>query len=168
MIDTLRVGYACHYVGYGKFMDFVDNPAEKTALKLNGTCHNIKILGIPPYTVCYDGVSVPVDHIGASSVAKMLREKMGSKWEVIVHLGLENKAKGLCLETVGANILAENDGVDTEIVPGGPDVLPTTVDLSRLVLSTVSTNITVKEVCAKHHDPYHITDMVTRCWIILL
>ncbi|CAE7715181.1 pcp, partial [Symbiodinium pilosum] len=54
-------------------------------------------------------------------------------WDAIVHLGFEDEAKGLKLETMAANVRALKRG---RVVVGGPQLLPTTGDLGAVALNT--------------------------------
>jgi len=129
--------------GFGPFRDYTDNPSGDIAVALNDTCIQFDDLlvdersGGPQqdsFIVCFEGWLLPVNETGATAVANhLLNQPSGpafSDWAAILHLGLENSSLGLKLETIGANILADNSS--KQAVPGAPGILPTTGDLSLL------------------------------------
>jgi len=108
--------------GYRAFGNFSTNPSEALARRINGTC--------PGGLFCFDSVVIDVSHDGAATPAKILREACG-RYGAVIHLGLENVAKGLMIEIMAANELAEDGG---PIVEGGRSVLPATVPLDLISL----------------------------------
>ena len=118
------------------------------ALELNGTCASLP----HPYDtdkmlhVCYEGWSLPVNRQGTQKVAQALQKN--TKWDAILHLGLENTAKGLKVETMAMNVLAtENNPTsnvnlhctkDTAIHSSGPCLLATTAPLNEIQGFTAS------------------------------
>jgi pyrrolidone-carboxylate peptidase len=94
--------------------------------------------------VCFEGLVLNVTHQGASVVAERLASGNGIP-DAVIHMGLENSTRGLKIEVVGANLLANASDDSSKsaaaaaaavlpIVPGGPPVLPTTADMSRFSL----------------------------------
>jgi len=134
-----QVTYNVLVAGYGPFMEYNPNPAAQTALALDDKCYTMKDLLPEAFAdatsrVCYVGWNVTVDHIGASQVQHALEEGSIQRAgiDAIIHLGLEDGAKGLFVETVGANLLAEPSFEGEKIEPFGPAVNPVTIDLGRL------------------------------------
>lgn len=86
--------------GYGSFGNNTRNPAELVAMLLDGQCVS---------NACFIGRVLPVDRSGAALVAsELLAAPVGvSRYDAIVHLGLESSSKGLRIETVAANVLAK-------------------------------------------------------------
>ncbi|KAF4695358.1 hypothetical protein FOZ60_004849 [Perkinsus olseni] len=83
--------------GYQPFKDFTFNPSAAVAGTLNGSC---------THEYCVQAFELPVTHAGASQPASWLREPAVPKPAAIVHLGLEDRAKGLKLEVAAKNIPA--------------------------------------------------------------
>ena len=80
-MDTMRV----LITGFLPFRGFEQNPSEQVALALNGTCVQ---------NVCFDGIVLAVSPSGMAEADAIMREQ--SKWyDLILHLGLEDSAKGL-------------------------------------------------------------------------
>ncbi|EER16028.1 Pyrrolidone-carboxylate peptidase, putative [Perkinsus marinus ATCC 50983] len=105
--------------GYQPFEDFTFNPSEAVAKSLNGSCTS---------HYCIQAFSLPVTHGGASQPARWLREADVHKPAAIVHLGLEDRAKGLKLEVAAKNILAESNS-SLPILPNVTSILPSTANL---------------------------------------
>eukprot|EP00123_Amoebidium_parasiticum_P006193 comp17208_c0_seq1/m.16154 comp17208_c0_seq1/g.16154 ORF comp17208_c0_seq1/g.16154 comp17208_c0_seq1/m.16154 type:complete len:216 (-) comp17208_c0_seq1:172-819(-) len=122
-------------------MNFTHNPSEEVAKKLNGHCaeyHNIRCAQ-HPFRLCIEGVPIPVNDAGAMFVADKLRKTNKTHhWDGIIHLGLEDYARGLKLETVAANVKAVAGG---QLVPGKIEVLPTTADLSCMLVSEMVSTV---------------------------
>lgn len=130
--------------GFGPFTNdngttYTSNPSAETALALDNSCYPLSALlpaTAPNSTsrVCFMGWNVTVDHRGAAEVQNALR--LGSiqraGLDAIIHLGLENSAAGLKIETVGANLLADPQFVGERIQPWAPAISPVTIDLGRL------------------------------------
>ena len=135
--DTMRV----LITGFLPFRGFEQNPSEQVALALNGTCVQ---------NVCFDGIVLAVSPSGMAEADAIMREE--SKWyDLILHLGLEDSAKGLKFEVAATNIMASETNpssgcqeqgeevtegsenkhflpIDADAMIGG--ILPTTVPMS--------------------------------------
>ncbi|CAM9561316.1 unnamed protein product [Scytosiphon promiscuus] len=98
--------------------------------------------------ICFEGVSVPVTTKGSGWAARELTEDP-TRWDGIIHLGFESSAKGLRLETIGANVKTSDDyhylwnsdipcqkeGTPFDYIhEGSPCILPTTAPVSFLDL----------------------------------
>lgn len=130
--------------GFGPFSengtDFTANPAAQTALFLDDSCFPLSDLTPAASTatsgsrVCFQGWNVSVTHFGAGQVSRALRrgELQRAGIDAVIHLGLENSAKGLKVELVGANTLAASPIEGAKIEPWGPPLSPVTLDLGRL------------------------------------
>jgi pyrrolidone-carboxylate peptidase len=132
--------------GFGPFLGYEVNPSGDVAAALNGRCLPYRDL-----KVCFDGIVLSVDEAGANTVSDMLLSGVAS-WDAVLHLGLEDSAKGLKLETFAVNQLAEpTEGASAEgatclnnsnydqptgvpAVPFASCEMPVTADLGRLSL----------------------------------
>ena len=123
--------------GYGPFNNNTDNPAGDVATALDGDCYQLSDL-LPGAAgtagrVCFSGWVLPVTHVGATEVSRALRrgtlQRAGI--DAIVHLGLEDSAKGLKIELTAVNQRADSD-VGVPIAPAGPAISTITFDLARL------------------------------------
>ena len=135
--------------GFGPFAEpdgttFVDNPAAEVALFLDNTCSALRDLLPAAYgnstgRVCFSGWNVTVDHRGASEVQRALLDGSIQRagLDAVVHLGLENSARGLKVEVTGANVLADGRFEGEKIDPLGPAIAPATLDLGRLDVTEV-------------------------------
>ena len=138
--------------GFLPFNQYPINPSGDVSRQLNGTC-----LVNQSDSVCFDGLVLPVNVTGSSLVSRMIEDAVSGQgdfaYDAVIHMGLEDVAKGLKLETFainqavpdnvtfGAPLAAgclNNSDYDQPTappaVPGAPCELPTTVDLGRLVL----------------------------------
>jgi hypothetical protein len=141
--------------GFEPFGGYDYNPSGDVALALAGTCMNYTYMNkdntIENVHTCFDGWVLPVDSAGSSRVANVLTSGEPFPYDAILHLGLEDVAKGLKLETFALNQLAEPDGSEPQgsvcltnsnydqptappAVPGAQCELPTTANLGRLSL----------------------------------
>lgn len=139
--------------GFEPFGGYDYNPSGDVAAALAGTCMNYtytKKEAIVNVYTCFDGWVLPVDHEGSSTVSKMLYSGQAFPYDAVLHLGLEDVAKGLKLETFAINQLADPDGSEPPSTclnnsdydqPTGPAAvpdaqceLPTTAHLGRLSL----------------------------------
>eukprot|EP00440_Ansanella_granifera_P076297 gb/GFBE01082798.1/.p1 GENE.gb/GFBE01082798.1/~~gb/GFBE01082798.1/.p1 ORF type:complete len:243 (+),score=34.71 gb/GFBE01082798.1/:1-729(+) len=107
--------------GYNPWGNFTDNPSGEIASLLNGT--SIESLPVLSFRVDVDEVGVQVAEQLVASGA----------WQAVVHLGFEDEAKGLKLETMASNQRALNAG-PVDVL--GPSLLPTTADLGAVALNT--------------------------------
>ena len=96
------------------------------------------------FLFCFSGCELIVDD-----------EEFMCRRDAIIHLGLEDVAKGLRLETIGFNVKAKANGsgwncpvpcskTDSpfeDAVAGSPCVLPTTADLGRLSLARLASTM---------------------------
>lgn len=120
---------------------------------LNGTCslHQTD-------SICFDGLVLPVNVTGSSQVSLMIQDAVRARrdfvYDAIIHMGLEDVARGLKLETFALNqavpdnvtfgmhsrlasCLNNSDYDEPTAAPavrGAPCELPTTADLGRLLL----------------------------------
>ena len=135
--------------GFLPFHGMSTNPASNVAQRLNGTCTS---------SVCFEGLPVPVDRAGTKLVAGMLSH--GDRWDAVLHLGLEDGAKGLMLETVAMNVKASERapssnarlqcGKDLPMVaPSAQCLLATTAPLNRVDTNAISHRI---------HAPHEAAD----------
>ena len=141
--------------GFLPFNQYPINPSGDVARLLNGTCSVI-----PGGSVCFDAFVLPVNVTGSSLVSLMIEEAAKGHrdfaYDAIIHMGLEDVAKGLKLETfalnqavpinatvgmhalsASASCLNNSDYDEPSAAPavaGAPCELPTTVDLGRLAL----------------------------------
>lgn len=81
--------------GYGPFENVTNNPSERVARLVNGSC----IRGVR-----LESWVLSVSHKGAQRPAAALAS--GSDWAAIVHLGFESIAKGLKFEIAASNVAA--------------------------------------------------------------
>ena len=108
--------------GFEPFKNFKTNPSKEVALAMN----NVRSKGL-----AFEGWALPVNEDGVKVVETELQGGNANEWSLIIHLGLEDAAKGLKFEVAALN----NKGSDnTSAVPGGPTLLPSTVDLGLLGL----------------------------------
>jgi pyrrolidone-carboxylate peptidase len=139
--------------GFLPFDQYPVNPSGDVARQLNGTCSVFQ-----GDTVCFDGIVLPVNVTGSSLVALMIDDAAKAHgdflYDAVLHMGLEDIAKGLKLETFALNQAVpanatfgmrspvasclNNSDYDEPTAPpavaGAPCELPTTVDLGRLKL----------------------------------
>mmetsp|Transcript_46279 Transcript_46279/g.93411 ORF Transcript_46279/g.93411 Transcript_46279/m.93411 type:complete len:289 (+) Transcript_46279:106-972(+) len=123
--------------GFLPFLDYPSNPAGNVAQILNGTCRRAKLSP----EVCFTGIQVEVTSEGVQEAVREAHAE-GGNYSLIIHLGFENRAKGLKLEGFSANVLASMENpswsVDMSSLPPGaseidsawPWLLPTTAPLS--------------------------------------
>eukprot|EP00128_Syssomonas_multiformis_P010708 Colp12_sorted_trinity150504_noHs@16615 len=124
--------------GYGPFANFTTNPSEQLSRLLNQTCSK---------KVCFNSLVLPVNDEGSQVVSAMLQNsKNPCQYRAVLHMGLEDKARGLKIECMAANIKAESKftgfrsntllrGVQIVPIDGdAPEVLPTTLDLGHFSL----------------------------------
>ena len=123
--------------GYNHWGNFTQNPSGEVAQALNGTVvedllvHSIRI------NVSEEGVLFAESRVrsGASD---------GSPWDAVVHLGFEDEAKGLKLETMAFNLRVSSTH---PVVPEGPHLLPTTGDLGAVALKHTQPTRTLEPKC---------------------
>eukprot|EP00434_Breviolum_minutum_P013079 symbB.v1.2.011525.t1/scaffold778.1/size163404/8 len=122
-----RLQAAILLTGYNPWGNFTQNPSGEVAEALNGTIveelevHSIRI------DVSEEGV------LYAESLVKSGSLNDRPPWDAVVHLGFEDEAKGLKLETMAFNMRALKRG---PVHPDGPHLLPTTGDLGAVALNT--------------------------------
>ncbi|CAE8581307.1 unnamed protein product [Polarella glacialis] len=107
--------------GYNPWGNFTENPSGEVADVLNGTT----VSGLP--IVAY---RLDVSEAGVLAAEELVASR---DWDAIVHLGFEDSAKGLKLETMALNQRALHQG---PVVPLGPLLLPTTADLGAVAMNT--------------------------------
>jgi pyrrolidone-carboxylate peptidase len=135
--------------GYEAFDGMKSNPAQDIARRLHGKCETVMLREPVTLSICFEGWQLPVNSTGAAMVASALREEP-YRWDGVIHMGFEEEAKGLKLELVAANVMATDHGpwsadvpcekegtLYSDIVRGGPCVLPTTAGLQYLDLRSI-------------------------------
>jgi hypothetical protein len=98
--------------GFEPFLDYDENPSGDVAKAISGTCVDYALSRrklLTTLQICFDGIVLPVNTTGASVVADMLNSGEPFPYDAVLHLGLEDIAKGLKLETFAINQLAEYD-----------------------------------------------------------
>lgn len=122
--------------GWGPFLNFTFNPSMYVALHMDGVCTD-EVTETPAasFRVCWTGIMLPVNRSGVMAVEHML--KRGARYDAILHMGLENVARGLKLEVAAANYEANDSGGPSQrpAVPGAPFIEPTTAHLGRLAVT---------------------------------
>ena len=115
--------------GYNPWGNFSENPSGEVAKALNGTqiegglrVHSLRI------DVSEEGVLLAEGWVRSGGA-----EGPWGPWDAVVHLGFEDEAKGLKLETMAFNAKASSTD---PVVPEGPHLLPTTGDLGAVALNT--------------------------------
>ena len=123
--------------GYESFLNYTfENPAELVAEALNGTCNN---------RICYTGWRLPVTREGAKRPAALaVGPDGGSHFDAIIHLGLEDAARGLRVETAAANVLASSTSEEeqapieyrrgVEVLQGGEGTDPKLLAMGKLLM----------------------------------
>merc|ERR1712167_403938 len=101
--------------------------------------------------LCFDSLVLPVNRTGALVMTNVIEDFIKGHtpfpWHFLLHLGLENEAKGLRLEVAASNRLASELSNHShekahpkvsdhakEAIPGGPAILPTTQNLNLISL----------------------------------
>jgi len=142
--------------GFSGFLGIQDNPTQAIATSLGKSgCEDVEILPEPiekvkafrkgaeepavRVRVCWEAHVLPVNRTGAMWTTEHLSSMASVPYAATVHMGLEDFAKGLKLETMAANIRADDSGADgtEEAVEGAPHLLPTTVNLGWLSLKNI-------------------------------
>jgi hypothetical protein len=122
--------------GWGPFLNFTTNPSMFASLALDGTCVDADTdHPVAHFQMCFHGLVLPVNRTGVMVVQHMLENSAGHfGFDAILHMGLENSAKGLKLEVAAANFRAnDTGGPSTEpAIDGAPFLQPTTAHLGRL------------------------------------
>lgn len=143
--------YKVLFTGFGPFLNFTTNPTMKMALHLQeNPCWEVQLLPMPgvqtatTLSLCFEAHVLPVNRTGAMWTTQYLSQVLDSAsslpFDMVLHTGLENQAKGLKLETVASNNLANDSGGASTgpAIPGAPDMLPTTVDLGWVDMASIS------------------------------
>lgn len=146
-LANLAFSHRVLVTGFGPFERFATNPTQLLAEALNGTCAEaVPVLidheVVADINLCFDALVLPVNRTGALATTELLRSELerGSplKWSFLLHMGLEDVAKGLKLEVAAANLLASEMNLTKEeqppAIPGAPFVLPTTQNLNYFTL----------------------------------
>mmetsp|Transcript_55967 Transcript_55967/g.122404 ORF Transcript_55967/g.122404 Transcript_55967/m.122404 type:complete len:219 (+) Transcript_55967:42-698(+) len=112
--------------GYNHWSNFTQNPSGEVAQALNGTVVEDLLV---------HSIRINVSEEGVLFAESLVRSGAGdgSPWDAVVHLGFEDEAKGLKLETMAFNLRASSTH---PVVPEGPHLLPTTGDLGAVALNT--------------------------------
>ena len=93
--QTSSTDLAVLVTGFGPFRNITKNPSGEVALLLDGHCTQSGLL-------CFEGIKLPVTDAGVQVVSNYLLEN-GTRWDMIIHLGLEDFAKGLKFEVMALN-----------------------------------------------------------------
>lgn len=101
---------------------------------LDKKCIPSDLENVPDFEVCFSSLLLPVNETGATRPAEVLLSGGAQNYDGVVHMGLENGAKGLKLETVGVNALGSRMSEKFPAVPGAPLLLPITADLGNLMI----------------------------------
>lgn len=101
---------------------------------LDKKCIPSDVENVPDFEVCFSSLLLPVNETGATRPAEVLMSGEAQNYDAVVHMGLENGAKGLKLETVGVNALGSRMSEKFPAVPGAPLLLPITADLGNLMI----------------------------------
>ncbi|CAM9677914.1 unnamed protein product [Chrysoparadoxa australica] len=142
--------------GFQPFLNVTSNPAELVAGMLSEAGAHCTTVSLRPplsFQLCYEGMSLPVNTDGAQKVANLLEDEP-YRYDAIIHLGYEDSALGLRLETIAANVKADTsrawssevpcdkNGTDfASIAEEAPCILPTTAPLASLDLKEIKTLI---------------------------
>jgi hypothetical protein len=122
--------------GFEPFGGMDYNPSGDVAQAIAGTCVNFTYAKrdvIENVYTCFDSMVLPVDSVGSSTVSGLLYSDKPFPYDAILHLGLEDVAKGLKLETFALNQVAEPDGTEPPSMclnnsnfdqPTGPAAVP--------------------------------------------
>lgn len=96
--------------GFQPFHDFPINPSEEVAVTLNNTCYQHPA----PYAgeedaaagleVCFESELLEVSNLGMVRAEEIIQN--GRRYDIRLHLGLEDSAKGLKIEIAAANVAA--------------------------------------------------------------
>ena len=159
--DTMRV----LITGFLPFRGFEQNPSEQVALALNGTCVQ---------NVCFDGIVLAVSPSGMAEADAIMRE--WSKWyDLILHLGLEDSAKGLKFEIAATNIMASETNPSSgcqeqreEVTEGGEnkDFLPINADavLGAILPTTVPMSCSWESIFRQYNGVERLQDHIKELW----
>ena len=108
--------------------------AGEVASHLDKKCISSDAKNVPDFEVCFSSLLLPVNETGATRPAEVLLSGGAQDYDAVVHMGLENGAKGLKLETAGVNALGSKMSMRFPAVPGAPLLLPITADLGNLMI----------------------------------
>lgn len=116
------------------FEPFGDNEVNPTEVVVNS--FDLFELDSLPQEILLDRVVLPVDTSAPDVLDDLLRE---TKYDIVVHLGLHEKAEGLKIETQGKNILdfriPDNKGEQIKgksIIEDAPEHLPSTFPVKAI------------------------------------
>jgi hypothetical protein len=101
------------------------------ASALDKKCIHSDLADAPAFEVCFSSLLLPVNETGATRPAEVLLAGGAQDFDAVLHMGLENGAKGLKLETMGVNALGSMMNENFPAIPGAPRYLPITADLGR-------------------------------------
>ncbi|KAJ6240612.1 hypothetical protein M0813_03079 [Anaeramoeba flamelloides] len=129
----------------------------KVAQKLNNTQANIN-----GYKLVIESWILSVDEKGVKSVASYLGDHP-DEFCLVVHMGLYSSAPWIRLETVATNILAHDDlNPPKPIFVGGPDFLPTTLDLNMLSIADMKDSLGVSKFWTRDAGEYFCNEIYYR------
>eukprot|EP00927_Polykrikos_kofoidii_P048804 TRINITY_DN43000_c0_g1_i1.p1 TRINITY_DN43000_c0_g1~~TRINITY_DN43000_c0_g1_i1.p1 ORF type:complete len:361 (+),score=41.24 TRINITY_DN43000_c0_g1_i1:58-1140(+) len=152
--DVVRDGRAFQVLltGFGPFKNISHNPSEAIARRLGPDCDDVAVSPTPgsvlssrEFTrICWHTRILPVNETGAVWTTEHLRELWDRRvhghvvdgsdgsipYDAVVHLGVEDFAKGLKLEIAASNTLASDPHLPA--VAGGAQLLATTVNTGWL------------------------------------
>lgn len=155
-LDITEQPFRVLVTGFGPFLGSTYNPTADVAQRLGSSaCENITISLDPRHSrapsrtclrVCWHAHVLPVNRTGAVWTEQHLRSLATSSpdgrvpYDAVLHLGLEDAAKGLKLEVTAANIQAKDSGDDSKIIAieGAPHIWPTTVNIGWVSLSEIA------------------------------
>jgi len=123
-----------------------------------------------PIQICFDAYVLPVNRTGAQWTTQFLQQQLASghvPYDLVLHTGLEDFAKGLKLETAATNQQANDTGGPSTqpAVPGGAELLPTTVNLgwmSLAVLKAAGTTPNTTELWSRNAGDYYCNEVFYR------
>lgn len=134
--------------GFGPFLNYTTNPSQLVASQLGGNCFIVSPSS-SSFKVCFNSTILSVDTTGSTTVSNYLASFNNATasdipFDLILHLGLEDVAAGLKLETIALNQLASASPATQPIVPNGPQLLPSTIDLSHIRISDLYSSVQAK------------------------
>eukprot|EP01028_Stygiella_incarcerata_P012908 TRINITY_DN80688_c0_g1_i1.p1 TRINITY_DN80688_c0_g1~~TRINITY_DN80688_c0_g1_i1.p1 ORF type:complete len:232 (-),score=51.48 TRINITY_DN80688_c0_g1_i1:71-688(-) len=120
--------------GFGPFMQFRENPSEKLAKGIDGY--------LSASGVSFESIVLPVTDEGAQHVSHILTNYVGKvsecPWDAVIHVGLNASRKDMVIEVMAANIKSCAGGL---AIPGGPVLLPSTLDMGAICLLEEPSNV---------------------------
>ena len=121
--------------------------------------------------ICFYAHVLPVNRTGAMWTTQHLQQQLSPAgavpYDMVLHTGLEDFAKGLKLETAATNQQANDTGGPSTLpaVPGAPDLLPTTVNLGWVSLAAIraaGTAPNTTELWSRNAGDYYCNEVLYR------